>query len=150
MDDFLENLTSLTNNLEDIAFSRYVKITKVNTDGTVDCKDEYETVHKNALNSTQLHLSVEDTVLLGFINNDIYNPIILGGVDVRRADEQMIYSLGLGLFTINDDGDLIYNLSIGVDNYFSIDDTTGNLLIDLDESEASKFSINDEGEIVYG
>ena len=147
-DDFIENLTSLTDNLEDIAFTRYATITAINNDGTVDCKEDNETIHKNAINTTNLKLSINDTVLLGFVDNNIYNPMITGGVTVKNADDQMIYALGLGKFNINNDGDLIYTLPIGVENYASISDD-GDLIIDLDSSEAEKFTINDNGEVIY-
>ena len=147
-DDFIENLTSLTDNLEDIAFTRYATITAINNDGTVDCKEDNETIHKNAINTTNLKLSINDTVLLGFVDNNIYNPMITGGVTVANADDQMIYALGLGKFNINNDGDLIYTLPIGVENYASISDD-GDLIIDLDTSEAEKFTINDNGEVIY-
>ena len=147
-DDFIENLTSLTDNLEDIAFTRYATITAINNDGTVDCKEDNETIHKNAINTTNLKLSINDTVLLGFVDNNIYNPMITGGVTVKNADETIIYALGLGKFNINNDGDLIYTLPIGVENYTSISDD-GDLIIDLDTSEAEKFTINDNGEVIY-
>ena len=147
-DDFIENLTSLTDNLKDIAFTRYATITAINNDGTVDCKEDNETIHKNAINTTNLKLSINDTVLLGFVDNNIYNPMITGGVTVANADDQMIYALGLGKFNINNDGDLIYTLPIGVENYASISDD-GDLIIDLDTSEAEKFTINDNGEVIY-
>jgi hypothetical protein len=147
-DDFIENLTSLTDNLEDIAFTRYATITAINNDGTVDCKEDNETIHKNAINTTNLKLSINDTVLLGFVDNNIYNPMITGGVTVKNADETIIYALGLGKFNINNDGDLIYTLPIGVENYASISDD-GDLIIDLDSSEAEKFTINDNGEVIY-
>ena len=147
-DDFIENLTSLTDNLKDIAFTRYATITAINNDGTVDCKEDNETIHKNAINTTNLKLSINDTVLLGFVDNNIYNPMITGGVTVKNADETIIYALGLGKFNINNDGDLIYTLPIGVENYASISDD-GDLIIDLDTSEAEKFTINDNGEVIY-
>lgn len=147
-DDFIENLTSLTDNLEDIAFTRYATITAINNDGTVDCKEDNETIHKNAINTTNLKLSINDTVLLGFVDNNIYNPMITGGVTVKNADETIIYALGLGKFNINNEGDLIYTLPIGVENYASISDD-GDLIIDLDTSEAEKFTINDNGEVIY-
>lgn len=147
-DDFISNLTSLTDNLNDIAFSRYATITNVNTDNTVNCKEDNGTIHKNVINSTNLQLSIDDTVLLSFIDNNIYNPMITGGVNVACADDQMIYALGLGKFNINEKGHLILNLPIGVENYFTINNQ-GHLIIDLDNSEASKFSINDEGRIIY-
>lgn len=149
MDDFLDNLQAVTNNLDDIAFTRYVTITEVNPDSTVNCKEDNGTVHKNVINSTNLNLSRDDTVLLGFINNNIYDPMIMGGVDVKHADDTLIFALGLGKFNINTDGDLILTLPIGVENYFSIDNN-GDLIIDLDDSDMeSKFSINDGGDVIY-
>ena len=148
-DDFLENLTSLTDNLKDIAFTRYATITTVNNDGTVNCKDDDGTIHKNVINSTNLQLSKDDTVLLGFIDNDIYQPMVTGGVNVKCGDDTLIYALGLGKFNIDSNGDLIYNLPIGVTNYASIN-SDGDLIIDLNEFENSKFRINNEGEVIYG
>ena len=148
-DDFLENLTSLTNNLEDIAFSRYATITNINNDNTVDCKEDDGTIHKNVINSTNFNLNIDDTVLLGFVDNNIYNPMITGGVNVKGADDTMIYALGLGKFNINSDGDLILTLPIGVDNYFSIDNN-GDLIVDLDDATAEEqFSINEDGDVIY-
>lgn len=148
-DDFIENLTSLTNNLEDIAFSRYATITNINNDNTVDCKEDDGTIHKNVINSTNFNLNIDDTVLLGFVDNNIYNPMITGGVNVKGADDTMIYALGLGKFNINSDGDLILTLPIGVDNYFSIDNN-GDLIVDLDDATAEKqFSINEDGDVIY-
>jgi hypothetical protein len=146
-DDFLENLTSLTDNLNDIAFTRYVTITNINGDKTVDCKEDTGTVHKNVINTTNLHLSIDDVVLLSFVDNNIYNPMITGGVNVKGADDQMIFAMGLGKFNIVD-GDLIFTLPIGVENYASINED-GDLIIDLDSSEAERFNINDKGEVIY-
>lgn len=146
-DDFFENLTSLTDNLKDIAFTRYVTITNINSDNTVDCREDNGTIHKNVINSTNFTLSIDDVVLLGFIDNNIYNPMITGGVKINRANDQMIYALGLGKFNIDENGDLIYTLPIGVENYASIVD--GDLIINLDSTEAERFSINDKGEVIY-
>lgn len=146
-DDFFDNLTSITDNLKDIAFTRYVTITNINPDNTVDCREDNGTIHKNVINSTNFTLSIDDVVLLGFIDNNIYNPMITGGVKINRANDQMIYALGLGKFNINSDGDLIFTLPIGVENYASIVD--GDLIIDLDSTEAERFNINDKGEVIY-
>jgi len=83
-DDFLENLTSLTDNLNDIAFTRFVTITNVNTDGTIDCQEDNGTVHKNVKNSTFFKPSADDLIILGFADNDIYEPFVLGCIDVKR------------------------------------------------------------------
>ena len=148
-DDFISNLQSVTDNTKDLAFTRYVTITTINPDGTVNCKDDDDTIHKNVINTTNIQLSKDDTVLLGFIDNDIYQPMVTGGVNVKCGDDTLIYALGLGKFHINNDGDLIYTLPIGVENYASIN-SNGDLIIDLTESENSKFQINNEGEVIYG
>lgn len=148
VDDFLDNLTSLTSNMDDISFNRYVTVTQVNSDGTVDCREDDLTMHNNVINTTNLRLSVDDVVLLGFVNNNVYEPMVLGGVSVACADDNMIYALGLGKFNINGDGDLTVDLGFGVSNYFSIVD--GDLLVDLESSsDAEKFSINEDGVLVY-
>lgn len=148
-DDFLDNLQSLTNNINDIAFTRYVTVTNINPDQTVNCREDNGTEHKNVINTTNLPLNPDDVVLLSFVDNNIYQPMITGGVQVKSADDQMIYALGLGKFQINKDGDLIYTLPIGVENYTSINED-GDLIINLDSTEANKFQINNEGEVIYG
>lgn len=147
-DDFISNLTSLTDNLNDIAFTRYVTVTTINPDQTVNCREDNGTEHKNVINTTNLPLNPDDVVLLSFVDNNIYQPMITGGVTVKSADDQMIYALGLGKFNINSDGDLIYTLPIGVENYTSINED-GDLIIDLDSTEAKRFNINDKGEVIY-
>ena len=64
-------------------------------------------------------------------------------------DTNQIYAEGLGKFNINDDGDLIIDLPIGVTNYFSINNN-GDLIINLDDETNQKFSINDDGDVIYG
>ena len=76
-DDFLSNLTSLTDNLNDIAFTRYATITQINTDNTVDCREDSGTIHKNVKTSQLNDYKLGDIVVLGFVDNNIYNPIIL-------------------------------------------------------------------------
>ena len=62
-------------------------------------------------------------------------------------DSTEIYAKGLGKFTVNDDGDLIYDLSVGISNYFSLSND-GDLIVNLDETTNHKFSIED-GCVIY-
>lgn len=79
MTDFYNNLISLTNNLEDIAFTKYATITNINGDGTCTAKeDESELEHTNVPTLSH-NLRVGDKVVLGFVDNSIYNPVILTG-----------------------------------------------------------------------
>lgn len=148
-DDFISNLTSLTDNLKDIAFTRYVTVTNINPDKTIDCREDNGTIHKNVINTTNLNLTTDDVVLLSFVDNNIYNPMITGGVNVKGADDQMIYALGLGKFHIDENGDLILDLPIGVANYFELNEN-GDLIVDLGDSEQEqRFSLNEEGDVIY-
>ena len=80
MTDFYNNLISLTNNLEDIAFTKYATITNINSDGTCTAKEDEEEglTHEN-INPLGNNLQVGDKVVLGFVDNSIYNPVILTG-----------------------------------------------------------------------
>ena len=88
-DDFLSNLQSLTTNMNDIAFSRFVTITNVNTDNTVDCKEDNGTNHENVINGADVKLEIDDTAILGFVDNNIYNPIITG---VTSTNSNKLYT----------------------------------------------------------
>lgn len=78
--DFYDNLTTITNNLEDIAFTKYATITNINGDGTCTAKEDEEEglTHENVPTLSH-NLKVGDKVVLGFVDNSIYNPVILTG-----------------------------------------------------------------------
>lgn len=81
-DDFISNLQSLTSNLEEIVFTRFATVIKKNDDHTVDCREDSGTVHKNIKHSNLFNFQVGDTVILGFVDNDLYEPVIVGTRDV--------------------------------------------------------------------
>ena len=58
-----------------------------------------------------------------------------------------LYAMGLGKFSINSDGDLLYDLPIGASNYFSL--SSGDLIVNLDSTTNQRFSINDDGCVIY-
>ena len=80
INDFYTNLTTITNNLEDITFTKYATITNLNNDGTCTAKEDEEDglTHENVLTLSH-NLQVGDKVVLGFVDNSIYNPVILTG-----------------------------------------------------------------------
>jgi hypothetical protein len=59
-----------------------------------------------------------------------------------------LYAMGLGKFNINDDGDLNYELPIGITNYFTLNNN-GDLIINLDAVTNQRFGINDDGCVIY-
>lgn len=97
MIDFYNNLTSLTSNLEDIAFKKYGTITNINQDGTCTAKEDEEDglTHENV--STLSHnLKIGDKVVIGFVDNSIYNPIILGSLK-KDGSEDADYTIDFDL-----------------------------------------------------
>jgi hypothetical protein len=57
--------------------------------------------------------------------------------------------MGLGKFHINENGDLLLDLPIGVDNYFNLNNN-GDLIVDLNgDSREQQFSINENGDVIY-
>ena len=63
-------------------------------------------------------------------------------------DSAMIFAMGLGKFTIDNNNDLLYELPIGVTNYMSL--SNGDLIVNLDNTTNQKFSIDNNGDVIYG
>ena len=79
-DDFFNNLQAVTDNMGDIAFTKYATIISVGADGTCTAKEDEEdgVTHENVLLLSH-NLQVGDKVVVGFVDNSIYNPVILTG-----------------------------------------------------------------------
>lgn len=61
-------------------------------------------------------------------------------------DEQKALAMGLPIFNINEEGELVAELGLFVDNYFSIN-SNGELVVSFDGN--NPFTINDNGFLVY-
>lgn len=97
-DDFIENLRALTDNIDDVSFSRYVTVINVNNDGTADVEEDNGVVHKNVLNGAGFKLNIGDDVILCFIDNDIYNPVIFANTNDTVNNLLSSYALKSELF----------------------------------------------------
>lgn len=86
-DDFFNNLQAVTDNMGDIAFTKYATIISVGADGTCTAKEDEEDglTHENVLTLAH-NLQVGDKVVLGFVDNSIYNPVILGSMNETFGD----------------------------------------------------------------
>ena len=86
-DDFFNNLQAVTENISDIAFTRYATITNLTDDGTCTAKEDEDDglTHENVLTLSH-NLQVGDKVVLGFVDNSIYNPVILGSMNESISD----------------------------------------------------------------
>ena len=85
-DDFFSNLQAVTSNIEDITFSRFATITSINGAYATVKEDESELEHTNVPLLNGVGLSVGDKVVLGFVDNSIYNPVILGSMNESISD----------------------------------------------------------------
>ena len=85
-DDFFSNLQAVTSNIEDITFSRFATITSINGAYATVKEDESELEHTNVPLLNGVGLSVGDKVVLGFVDNSLYNPVILGSMNESISD----------------------------------------------------------------
>ena len=64
-------------------------------------------------------------------------------------DTTSLYAMGLGKFKVDENGDLLLDLPIGVDNYFNLNNN-GDLIVDLNgDSREQRFSIDENGDVIY-
>lgn len=87
----------------------------------------------------------DKTGVLVFINGDDSNPVFIVDTDTT---EQIILALGLGKFTISDDGDLYVELPNGVENPFSINNT-GDLIVEIPAGASNDYAIDENGDLIY-
>ena len=83
--DFFSNLQAVTSNIEDITFSRFATITSITGNYATVLEDESELEHTNVPTLSH-NLKVGDKVVLGFVDNSIYNPVILGSMNENISD----------------------------------------------------------------
>lgn len=86
MSSFYDNLLSATDNMKDITFKKYGTITRVDNNlcNVREAENELEHTDVPIMNGVTLELG--DKVIIGFINNSIYNPIILGTLSRKVYD----------------------------------------------------------------
>ena len=81
MSEFYDNLLRATNNIDDITTEKYGVITKIN--GTLCSVKEYdsELEHSNVPIVNGAKLEIGDKVIIGFLNNSIYDTVCYGVLD---------------------------------------------------------------------
>lgn len=87
-DSLYENLLKATDNTNDITHEKYGTITKIEN-GLCSVKETDSGLeHSNVPILNGLSLKLGDNVVLGFAENSIYNPFVIGAV----TDEKRVYS----------------------------------------------------------
>ena len=91
MTEFYENLLKATDNTKDITNEKYGTITKLgenNICSVIETDTNLE--HSNVPILNGLKINTGDDVVIGFVDNSIYNPIIIGKVGKAEIDTEQV------------------------------------------------------------
>lgn len=160
MADFYENLLKATSNLDDITNEKYGVITKL--EGTYCSVKETDNglEHNNVPILNGASLSVGDKVIIGFIDNSIYEVVCLGALDktihdntkqdllvsgtnIKTINQQSL--LGSGNITIQGGGGSGGTVMVGS---FEINEQ-GHLIATIPDGASNPYTINESGHLIY-
>lgn len=160
MSTLYENLRKATDNTSDITTEKYGVITKI--EGTYCSVKESDNglEHNNVPIVNGANLSVGDNVIIGFLNNSIYDVIIYGALDkevhddskqdllvsgtnIKTINHQSI--LGSGNITIEGGGGGSGVVMVGS---FRINDD-GDLIVTLPTGTLNPYHIDENGDLIY-
>jgi hypothetical protein len=103
MSDFYENLLRATNNLDDITTEKYGTITSKKGNYCTVKETDNDLEHTNVPILNGAELNVGDKVIIGFLNNSIYDVICYGaiGKTIHDTTKQDTLQSGVNIKTIN-------------------------------------------------
>ena len=103
MSDLYDNLLKATNNIDDITTEKYGVITKLDGLYCSVKETDNDLEHNNVPILNGANLSVGDKVILGFLNNSIYDVVCYGALDKQIHDDskQELLVSGQNIKTIN-------------------------------------------------
>ena len=103
MSDFYENLLRATNNLDDITTEKYGTITSKKGNYCTVKETDNDLEHTNVPIVNGAELNVGDKVIIGFLNNSIYDVICYGAIGKTIHDDSKQDTLisGTNIKTIN-------------------------------------------------
>ena len=98
-----DNLRKATNNIDDITTEKYGVITKLDGIYCSVKETDNDLEHNNVPILNGANLSVGDKVILGFLNNSIYDVVCYGALDIQIHDDskQDLLVSGQNIKTIN-------------------------------------------------
>ena len=98
MSELYENLLKATSNIDDITNEKYATVTRKNDNSYDIIEDETNLSHIGVPSLNSTNLETGDKVVVGFVENSIYNPIILGAVGKEKnIDTDLDISLEMDL-----------------------------------------------------
>ena len=158
MSDFYENLLRATDNTKDITVEKYGVITKL--EGLYCSVKETDNglEHNNVPIVNGANLSVGDKVIIGFLNNSIYDVVCYGALDKEVHDDskQDLLISGTSIKTINNQS-LLGSGNINIEGggggvimvgSFEIDEN-GHLIATIPDGATNPYSINSNGHLIY-
>lgn len=159
MSDFYENLLRATDNTKDITVEKYGVITKL--EGLYCSVKETDNglEHNNVPIVNGANLSVGDKVLIGFLNNSIYDVVCYGALDkgVHDDTKQDLLISGENIKTINNTS-LLGSGNINIQGgggggvimvgSFEIDEN-GHLIATIPEGATNPYRIDSNGHLIY-
>lgn len=92
MSELYENLLKATDNTSDITNEKYGTVVKINGALCSVLEEDTNLEHTNVPVLNQIYLETGDKVVIGFVDNSIYNPIIVGNLTrgIRLSTDDII------------------------------------------------------------
>lgn len=168
MSDLYENLLKATDNTSDITTEKFGTVIRI-TDNVCDVKEDGADIeHGNVPILNGLNLTVGSKVVLGFVDNSIYDVFVIGSVGSKdlytRAEiddalliKQDLLVSGTNIKTINNQS-LLGSGNITIQGggggsvigtgSFSID-SNGHLIVELPDAVDNPYYINNNGHLIY-
>lgn len=160
MTDFYDNLLKATNNIDDITTEKYGVITKLDGLYCSVKETDNDLEHNNVPIINGANLSVGDKVMLGFLNNSIYDVVCYGALDKTIHDDskQDLLVSGTNIKTINHQS-LLGSGNITIEGgggggsivmvgSFEIDNN-GHLIATIPDGASNPYSIDNSGHLIY-
>ena len=79
-DSFYDNLLRATDNTKDITTEKYATITNMKNGLCSVREEDSELEHSNVPILNQIHCETGDKVIIGFVNNSLYEPVVTGNL----------------------------------------------------------------------
>ena len=159
-DSFYDNLLKATDNTKDITTEKYGIITKLNGTYCSVKETDNELEHHNVPIVNGANMTVGDKVIIGFINNSIYDVVCYGCLDktVHDDSKQDLLVSGTNIKTINNQS-LLGSGNITIQGgggsggvvmvgSFRINDD-GDLIVTLPTGTLNPYHINENGDLIY-
>lgn len=165
MSELYDNLLKATDNTADITNEKYGTVVKINGALCSVIEEDTNLEHTNVPVLNQIYLETGDKVVIGFVDNSIYNPVIVGNLTrgIRLSTDDIIEpsslnNLGLPANSSQHQINLKVNEkinqggsgggSIVMVGSFVINEQ-GHLIATIPNGADNPYYINEEGHLIY-